>query len=145
MRFVFQISKPPKKITPNHYPELEISISCLLLWAEISNLKLRIVIWSNFFFEIWRFEKLISLSEKKATFNKGPVINQIVHTTYVILFSCQACMLPLYHGFMWGMWSFLMRQIKLGLNCYTSSVKEGCNWGHGLSAAIKTSITTFLK
>ena len=62
VRFIFQISKSPKKITPNHYPELEIWISCLLLWAEISNFKFRIVIWSNLF---WRFEKRISLSEKK--------------------------------------------------------------------------------
>ena len=53
--------KSPKEITPNHYPELEIWISCLLLWAGISNFKFRIVIWSNFF---WRFENWISLSEK---------------------------------------------------------------------------------
>ena len=51
-----------KKNTPNHYPELEIWISCLLLWAGISNFRFRIVICSNLF---WRFEKRISLSEKK--------------------------------------------------------------------------------
>ena len=51
-----------KKNIPNRYPELEIWISCLLLWAGISNFKFRIVIWSNLF---WRFEQPISLSEKK--------------------------------------------------------------------------------
>ena len=62
VRFVFQISKSPKQFTPNHYPELEIWISCSLLWAGISDFKFSIVIWSNFF---WRFEKRIALSEKK--------------------------------------------------------------------------------
>ena len=61
MWFFFQISKSLKN-TPNHYPELEIWLSCLLLWAGISNFRFRIVIWSNLF---WRFEKRISLSEKK--------------------------------------------------------------------------------
>ena len=60
VQFVFQISKSPKQITPNHYLELEIWISCLLLWAGISNFKFRIVIWSNLL--------RISISEKKATF-----------------------------------------------------------------------------
>ena len=54
VRFVFQISKSPKKISPNHYPELEIWISCLLLGTGISNFKFRIVIWSNCFLEIWK-------------------------------------------------------------------------------------------
>ena len=42
-----------KKIIPKHYPELEIWISCLLLWAVMSNFKCWIVIWNIFF---WRFE-----------------------------------------------------------------------------------------
>ena len=63
--FFFQISKSQRKITPNHYPELEIWISCLLLWARISNFKFRIVIWSNLF---WRFEKTDLTFWKKATF-----------------------------------------------------------------------------
>ena len=56
VRFVFQISKSPKKIIPHHYPELEIWISCLLLWAGISNFKFMIVIWNIFFgdLEIWK-------------------------------------------------------------------------------------------
>ena len=45
LQFVFQISKTN---IPNHYPELEIWISCLLLWAGNSNFKFRIVIWSIF-------------------------------------------------------------------------------------------------
>ena len=52
MRFVFQISQSPKKIIPKNYPELEIWISYLMLWAGISNFKFRIVIWSKLF---WRF------------------------------------------------------------------------------------------
>ena len=32
-----------------NYPELEIWISCLLIWAGISNFKLRIVFWNNVF------------------------------------------------------------------------------------------------
>jgi len=31
------------------YPELEILISFLLIWAGISNFKLRIVFWNDFF------------------------------------------------------------------------------------------------
>ena len=49
VRFVFQISQSSKKIIPKNYPELEIWISCLLIWAGISNFKLRIVFWNNFF------------------------------------------------------------------------------------------------
>jgi hypothetical protein len=41
--FVFQISKTN---IPNHYPELEIWISCLLFLAENLNFKFRIVIWN---------------------------------------------------------------------------------------------------
>ena len=48
VRFVFQISQSPKKIIPKNYPELE-RISCLLIWAGISNFNLRIVFWDNFF------------------------------------------------------------------------------------------------
>ena len=66
VRFIFQISKPPKKDVPNHYPELDIWISFLLLWAGISSSKFRIMIWNIFL----RFgdlkNKLHSL--KKATF-----------------------------------------------------------------------------
>ena len=58
--FNLQISK--KKI-PNHYPELEIWICCLLLLAGNLNFNFRIVIW-NIFLEIWRFEKHTALSEK---------------------------------------------------------------------------------
>ena len=50
---------------PNHYPELEIWISCFLFLAGNLNFKVRIVIWNNFFFDIWRFDKPIALSEKK--------------------------------------------------------------------------------
>ena len=50
------------KILPNHYPELEIWISCLLLLAGNSNFKFRTMIWNTFF---WRFEKHITLSKKK--------------------------------------------------------------------------------
>ena len=49
VRFVFQISQSPKKIVPKNYPKLEIWISCLLIWAGISNFKFRIVFWNNFF------------------------------------------------------------------------------------------------
>ena len=59
--FVFQISRSPKKIIPKNYPELEICISCLLIWAGSSNFKLEIVFGNNCF---GRFEKRISLSEK---------------------------------------------------------------------------------
>ena len=72
VRFVFQISK---KITPNHYPELEIWISCLLWWAGISNFKFRIVIWSKSFLKIWRFEKRTSFSEKSHLFLDCPYWN----------------------------------------------------------------------
>ena len=45
VRCGFQISKIN---IPNHYPELEIWISCLLLWAGNSNFKFRIVIWNSY-------------------------------------------------------------------------------------------------
>ena len=54
--FVFQISKSPKNI-PKHYPELEIWMSCLLLWVGNSN--------SQFWILIWRSDKQFPLSEKK--------------------------------------------------------------------------------
>ena len=49
-----------KKNIPNHYPELEIWISCLLLWAGISNFKLSTVsphpIWKKVrTLGIWNF------------------------------------------------------------------------------------------
>ena len=62
VRFIFRISK---NIIPNYYPELEVWICCLLLLVWNLNFKFRIVIWINFFLEIWRFEKHIALSEKK--------------------------------------------------------------------------------
>ena len=62
VRFVFQISKSPKKNIPNYYPELEIWICCLLLLVGNLNFKFRIVFWNISF---WRFEKWIALSEKK--------------------------------------------------------------------------------
>ena len=51
--------KSPKKVIPNHYPELEIQKNCFVLWAGISNFKFRIVIW-RICLEIWRFKKWIS-------------------------------------------------------------------------------------
>ena len=66
----FQISQSHKKIIPKNYPELEIWISCLQIWAGISNLKLRIV-FLIIFWEIGRFEKRISLSENKAPLGSG--------------------------------------------------------------------------
>jgi len=69
VRFIFQISKSPKQIIPNHYPDLEIWISCLL-WAGNSKFKFRIVIWNNFFWdlEVW---KMNFTFWKKATFTKN--------------------------------------------------------------------------
>ena len=64
VRFVSQISQPPKKYIPIYYPELEIWICCLLLLAGNLNFKFRIVIWKTFL-EIWRFKKHIALSEKR--------------------------------------------------------------------------------
>ena len=89
VRFAFQISKSPKKITPNHYPELEIWISCLLLWAGISNPKFRIVIWSIFFWdlEIWKANRTFWI---KATFNNGKykihtvIQNLLKHVTFML-------------------------------------------------------------
>ena len=60
VRCVFQITKIN---TPNHYPELEIWITLLLLWVGNSKFKLTIVIWNTYLF--WRFDKHIALSEKK--------------------------------------------------------------------------------
>ena len=42
-----------------------------VIWAGISNFKFKIVIWSNLF---WRFEKRISLSEKKPPLTLGEEI-----------------------------------------------------------------------
>ena len=53
VRFIFQISKSPKKIIPKNYPELEILISSLEQFFGI------------FLFEIWRSKNHIELSEKK--------------------------------------------------------------------------------
>ena len=65
-------------ISQKNYPELEIWISCLLIWAGISNFKIRIVFWNNFFWKIGRFEKRISLSEKKHLYlNNGNKINPL--------------------------------------------------------------------
>jgi hypothetical protein len=66
-----QISK--KKYIPNFYPELEIWICCLLLLARNLNFMFRIVIWNNFFLEIWRFEEHITLSEKKPPLEKWSI------------------------------------------------------------------------
>ena len=44
----FKLPNLPKKYSKKNYPELEIWISCLLIWAGISNFKLRIVFWNNF-------------------------------------------------------------------------------------------------
>ena len=49
VRFIFQISQSPKKVIPKDYPELEIWVTCLLIWVGISNFKLRIVFWNNVF------------------------------------------------------------------------------------------------
>ena len=46
---VFQISKID---IPNRYPELDIWISCLLLWTGDSNFKFRIVIWNIYFWDL---------------------------------------------------------------------------------------------
>ena len=59
VRFVFQISKTPKKNIPNYYPELEIWICCLLLLAGNLNFKLRIA-FRNIVF--WRFGDLKNAS-----------------------------------------------------------------------------------
>ena len=64
--FAFQISK--KKILSWGWNLNKLF--CLLLCTGISNFKFRIVIWSNLFLKIWRFEKRISLSEKKTPLNK---------------------------------------------------------------------------
>ena len=47
----------PKNI-PNHYPALEIRISCLLIWAGNSNSKFRILIWNIFFIELTSSETI---------------------------------------------------------------------------------------
>ena len=75
VRFVFQISQSPQKIIPKNYSELEIWISCLLIWARISNLKLRIVFWNNIFGRLGDF-KNESHFLKKGIF-KGWFGNQI--------------------------------------------------------------------
>mgnify|MGYP007048365776 CR=1 FL=1 len=68
VRFVFQISQYPKKIFQKTILNLKFKIpahNIILLWAGILNFKFRIVFWNIFFWEIGRFEKQITLSEKK--------------------------------------------------------------------------------
>ena len=64
MRFVFQFSQSPKKIIPKNYPELEIWINCLLIWAGISSFKLRIV----FGIIVWEIRKTNLTFWKKSTY-----------------------------------------------------------------------------
>ena len=47
---------------PNHYPELEIWISCLLLWAGNSNFKFRIVIWNIYFGDLTNTSQFLKRS-----------------------------------------------------------------------------------
>ena len=68
VRFVFQISQSPKKIIPKNYPDLEIWISCLPIWAGISNFKLRIVFWNDFFGRLGGLKNKSHFFWKKATF-----------------------------------------------------------------------------
>ena len=64
-----------KKIhIPNHYPELEIWISCLLLWGRFSNFKFRIVIWNIHFGNV----KNTSHFLKKATCRKPSFFENIL-------------------------------------------------------------------
>ena len=68
VRFVFQISKSQKKNIPKTILSLQFEFptsNALLLLAGNLNFMLRIVFWNIFFFEIWRSEKRIALSEKK--------------------------------------------------------------------------------
>ena len=62
------ISKYPKKNIPKTILNLELKFpanNTLLFLAGNSNFKFKIVFWNIFFFEILRFEKHITLSEKK--------------------------------------------------------------------------------
>ena len=68
VRYVFQISKSPKKRyskKPILNMKFEFPANTLLLLAGNLNFKFRIVFWNIFFLEIWSFEKRIALSEKK--------------------------------------------------------------------------------
>jgi hypothetical protein len=69
---------------PKNYSELEIWISCLLIWVGISNFKLRIVFWSNFLgdWEIWK---------TNLTFwKKAPLPSIISCNCFTVNFFCNA-------------------------------------------------------
>ena len=80
----FQIFQCLKTSIPKNYPELEIWISCLQIWAGISNLKLRIV-FLIIFWEIGRFEKRISLSENKAPLGSGQKRSKLCPRSHLFL------------------------------------------------------------
>ena len=81
VRFVFQISQFPKNIIPKNYPELEIWIYCLLIWAGISNFKIRIVFLEYLFLGDWEIWKTNLTFWKKDTCSNLISIN----------FTCSVC------------------------------------------------------
>ena len=66
VRFVFQISQSPKIIIPKNYPELEIWKKMFTDMCGNFQFQAQDSFFRIFFWEIGRFEKGISLSEKKA-------------------------------------------------------------------------------
>ena len=65
VRFVFQISKSPEKNIPKNYPELEILNFPPKTLCGKFKFHAQDSLLEYFFLEIWRFEKRITLSEKK--------------------------------------------------------------------------------